>query len=117
MQKKFTDAVIIKALECCKDGACYTKECPLIDIGEDSVIRCVSKLCELCLDLINRQKAEIEKLKERKKLYLDRWQESLDFAKEDRAEAIREFAEIIVSEFPEIEFYTNKLAKEMTDGD
>ena len=54
-----TDNEIIKALECCKrpvgTGAC--KDCPL-----DKDRPCTTTMIENALDLINRQKAEIERL-------------------------------------------------------
>lgn len=61
-EKKLNDEEIVKALECCSSAlteeAC--KKCPLRR-------ECVSKsntIEELALDLINRQKAEIERLTE-----------------------------------------------------
>lgn len=110
-----TDTEIIKTLKCCRDGACYTKECPLIDIGEDSVIRCVSKLCELCLDLINRQKAKNESLEVLVLSYGD-------CVTKTRAEAIREFAERLKEKIDfidttrELKKTINNLVKEMTEG-
>lgn len=53
-----TDNEIIKALECCKDGGVCTG-CPLF---EQKTAKCISQLNEYTLDLINRQKAEIERL-------------------------------------------------------
>ena len=57
--KKPTDSEIVKALECCAsvDNGCST-DCPLYG-GDDS---CFSTLLKPTLDLINRQKAEIERL-------------------------------------------------------
>ena len=54
-----TDNEIIKALECCNgwDGRCLN--CPLNREGTN----CKEKLNSYALDLINRQKLEIEKLK------------------------------------------------------
>lgn len=51
-----TDNEIIKALECCANGKCG--ECPLFkeDCGDDII-------CKIALDLINRQNAEIERLR------------------------------------------------------
>ena len=55
-----TDAEIIKALKCCLD--CNCKECPCYKIvGTEK--RCTEIDEEEILDLINRQKAEIERLK------------------------------------------------------
>ena len=54
-----TDNDIIKAMECCRGtlhNSCY--DCPLKDIAF-----CEDKLMEYALDLINRQKAEVEVLK------------------------------------------------------
>ena len=53
-----TNNEIIKALMCCGDKNC--KYCP--NFSED--IECSEKLIKLSLDLINRQKAEIEQLTE-----------------------------------------------------
>lgn len=53
-----TDNEIIKALECCKGKGC--KGCPC---NINSSI-CIAHLARNALDLIKRQKAEIEKLKE-----------------------------------------------------
>ena len=56
-----TDNEIIKALECCKDGtAIGCKKCPLY---EDKGQTCITILSHNAIDLINRQKAEIERLK------------------------------------------------------
>lgn len=49
-----TDNEIIKALECCAFGVC--RDCPFKDTA------CEKELDEYALALINRQKAEIEKL-------------------------------------------------------
>lgn len=52
-EPRMTDEQIIKALECCKDLKC--SECPLF------MTDCDVKLCQEAIDIINRQKAEIEK--------------------------------------------------------
>ena len=52
-----TDNDIIKALECCpKDILC--EQCPL-----NGKSNCMNKLYEYALDIVNRQQAEIERLK------------------------------------------------------
>lgn len=57
-----TDNEIIKALECCISGQpCKETKCPFYKKGCEIDIYAVEKYA---LDLINRQKAEIEKLKE-----------------------------------------------------
>ena len=58
-----TDEAIIKALECCNDedvGCC--SECPLVYCNDD-LEKCEKRIQQLAIDLINRQKAEIERLK------------------------------------------------------
>ena len=90
-----TDAEIIKALECCKGRLCAGKECPLFNEGG-----CLVMLSSNALALINRQKAEIERLNKEisisHHLLSDAWRniEIQDkFYKTARAEAIKEFAE------------------------
>ena len=57
-----TDNEIIKALECCIKGNHCRSDCHY-DSEDDSCIECTSKLAKASLDLINRQQAEIERLK------------------------------------------------------
>ena len=64
-----TDSEIVKALKCCGDDASKCLSCPLYSM---KCAYCVKMLCNNALDLINRQRAEIEKAK---------------------SEAVREFAE------------------------
>lgn len=116
-----TDTEIIKALECCVRQKNSCNGCPA------HTMNCTPRVAmAFALDLINRQKVEIERLKSKKELYFDRWQESLDFAKEDRAEAIKEFAERLkVEKYPwkQDHLYSTKLiiddidnlVKEMTE--
>ncbi len=58
MENKFTDSEIMKALECCSTYTSVSdcKQCPLRDTCEQNT------LDTFALDLINRQKAEIERL-------------------------------------------------------
>lgn len=101
-----TEKDIVKALGFCKRDAYYTRcnsKCPLIDYCESDE-ESEMNICGLALDLINRQKAEIEKLKADNKKMFDKW-EILDNATKqyyadlyadsieaERAEAIKEFA-------------------------
>ncbi len=60
--KNFTDEEIIKALECCTkvvSGVRKCEKCPLY-----TKFQCLYAIKVYALDLINRQKAEIERLKE-----------------------------------------------------
>lgn len=79
-----TDAEIIKALECCcKNNNC--EGCPLDYLTFSS--QCASELAIKSLDLINRQKAEIESLQKENNLFADLGK----LYSEIKAEAIKEF--------------------------
>lgn len=52
-----TDEQIIRAVDVCRTGTC--KGCPYHELYTAS---CINKLLEDVFDLINRQKAEIERL-------------------------------------------------------
>ena len=67
--KKFTDEEIIKALECCSEpaGKCCCEECPLHH-RDDS---CTTALIKKAVELVNRQKAEIEILIRKKESLRD----------------------------------------------
>lgn len=120
-----TDIEIIKALECCGNMNECKSECALGDLS--GIEYCIHTLMLNALDLINRQQAEIERLKAKKRLYLERWGESLDWVKQERAESIKDFAErlkdrwTIASPEPystdaaEVLASINILAKEMTE--
>lgn len=109
-----TDAEIVKALEChntCNLSSC--RECPLYDTGECSV-----ELCGYALDLITRQKAQLENqsenfkrlVAEHRKLQTDYSSMQSTLAKmsmgvaETRNEAIKEFAERLKKTFPQDDF-------------
>jgi FtsZ-binding cell division protein ZapB len=82
-----TDEQIIKALECCVIGYECPKDCPYMGKG-----LCVDKIRKDALDLINRQKAEIERLEETKNRLSYNLQAVLD-ERADHSEAVKEFAE------------------------
>ena len=114
-----TDNEIIKALECCskprKCGECpYLQECSngkTFGLETDA------------LDLINRQKAENERLTEENKkvsAYIGSgwgYVSFLEFVKNQRAEAIKKFAErlhnLIHSDWDKIHKQIDNLVKEM----
>jgi hypothetical protein len=82
------DNEIIKALECCIKsshfGECFENKCPLV--SEKGCMVGKETLYPYALDLIKRQKAEIERLKG--------WQDLLKAEKHSliKAEAVKEFA-------------------------
>lgn len=59
-ERKFTDEEIEKASECCSSYDC--DGCPLYS----PTINCVILLPQKALELVKRQRAEIERLEERK---------------------------------------------------
>lgn len=84
MERKFTDNEIVKALECCFIHVNCTN-CPAASPPTEG---CLSAVCKQAIDLYNRQKAEMERLKEAYALY-----EETTGLKWARAEAIKEFGE------------------------
>lgn len=88
------DNDIIKALECCRVGKREhdCKKCPLYC----RVPACVDHLTEAALDLINRQKAEIESLQKRYDLAVAEREANVKGFTEQltsiKSEAIKEFA-------------------------
>lgn len=108
-----TDNEIIKALECCSEAIfkedCIKLKCPFFD---NEIYNCMNvddedAMHRYSLDLINRQKAEIERLNseideisiayselETQKDYLyDEAKALIERDKQSKSEAIREFAE------------------------
>ena len=63
MPNKMTDNEIVKALECCSSNVLYEKcvDCPYEEDLQKGHT-CIIKATKHSLDLINRQKAEIERL-------------------------------------------------------
>ena len=97
--KKLTDEQIIKAADICRTSEC--SGCPYHELYTAS---CLSKLTKDVYHLLNRQKAEIESLKqiinERDKeiIKLQKriifWRDDLNYQPEKiKSEAIKEFAE------------------------
>lgn len=85
--KKFTDEEIIQALEC--------------HVNAEDCVSCGIRgwcekilLTELVLDLINRQKAEIEELKEKFTLDFEKMESEYDG--KIKAEAYKEFAKFLI---------------------
>lgn len=126
-----TDEQIIKALECCAtDDGDDCSQCPYGNIVYKSGSGgCVNRCRKDALDLINRQKAENEKLRQRI-AYLEK---SIDYSRKEynqllqklqqaKSEAIKEFAEQLIrtadgdDEYGTVfVFNINDLVKEMTE--
>lgn len=96
--KKFTDEKIIKALECHFNEELDKEpfrcvDCPLYN---DTSPSCTEALRSYALDLIDRQKAEIERLKG--STIVNNIMESQRIKRETKAEAYKEFAEKLENE-------------------
>lgn len=118
-----TDNEIIKALECCKATSCSICPCFKNNLG---IVLCQSDLTNSALNLINRQKTEIDKLKieicalsEKRITFPER----LKIVKHAREHAIKEFAEKLKKEVDfvdttrKLKQTINDLVKEMTEGE
>lgn len=87
--KKFTDEEIISSLEVIAT-TCNCNECK-IRSGKWGTCNCSETTANAALDLINRQKAEIERL--RGSTIVNNIMESQRIKREAKAEAYKEFAE------------------------
>lgn len=138
-----TDEQIIRALEiCANDGDC--KDCA-INPHKGNYGYCTSLALKAALDLINRQKAEIEnysitekdlryrnkefeKANKKQAEYIGELESELRAYTEIRAKAIKEFAERLKEKIDDSDVvystnydivmnYIDNLVKEMTEGD
>jgi hypothetical protein len=119
------DNDIKKALECCINDDC--EDCPLHGENAPDVYgNCVQNTKRNALDLINRQKAEIERLQNER---IERIRELTEVVydkeiAEAKSEAIKEFAERLENELGDAFLRENNcvttiidnLVKEMTEG-
>ena len=114
--KKFTDEEIIRNYEWCI--GCTSDRCRECTMDEEGF--CEEELQDLVLDLINRQKAEIEKLKG--STIVSNIMESQRIKREAKAEAYKEIAEIIKDKWfdnrydsPDIDFddFIDNVLKEL----
>ena len=114
--KGMTDNEIIKALECCVSSKhiCH-HTCPMLENEE-----CLSSLRKNALDLINRQKAEIERFDRTVKEYAYLYDKHINTPfNHIKAEAVKEFA-LELKRIPRIAVYKNEidnLLKEMVGED
>ena len=90
-----TDNEITKALEYCSNPNNTCEKCVLY-VADDDSCECASKLRLAALDLINRQKAEIEML--RTSINVDLENYASEYDSKIKAEAIKEFAERLKKE-------------------
>lgn len=92
--KEFTDEEIIKAVECCSEPCCVCDECPLYCVG----VNCSSfELHRYALDLINRQKSEIDSLRADLKRVCAERDAHICTNNFIKSEAVKEFSERLKS--------------------
>ena len=106
-----TDNEIIKALECCGNDSEVCAGCPLHKAP--CTCDCTHILAQYAFDLINRQKAEIEKYRHIEQTVKDFWSELkklsafknlqeptltelLEYIEYANAEAVKEFAHLLI---------------------
>lgn len=116
-----TDNEIIKALDCCANcESCdfETTNCPLVEEME-----CRSLLAQKALDLITRQQAENDTLKNViKNSFLEKAGCNIDPLAEIKSEAYKEFADRLKETFPNNSHWikprekVDNLLKEMEDN-
>lgn len=92
-----TDNDIIKALECCSCLENVCDDCPLPNTLKDDC-KCGEFLSTLALELINRQKAEIERYEKEHNEKFNKWKILDDRTKERYAELYEEAKEILKAE-------------------
>lgn len=96
--KRYIDEEIVKALECCAksktNNDCEALNCPCFKNGMCIFVDDDYGLQNLALDLINRQKAEIERLKG--STVVNNIMESQRIKREAKAESYKEFAKLLI---------------------
>lgn len=104
--KRYTDEEIIEALECCVKSKtmedCLKSKCPF---SKEWDLCLGSEPQKLYLDLINRQKSEIERLKG--STVVNNIMESQRIKREAKAEAYKEFADMVKKNIKEVWNYDN----------
>lgn len=123
MERKFTDDEIVKALKCICGSVLFCADCPYSKTFNQPM-RCKEMCAKDALDLINRQKAEIERLKSDLHDCVREVSKSHEI---DKNKAIIEFAERLKKEacYPYVESDMrivtvddiDNLVKEMTESD
>lgn len=116
-EKKLTDEEIVKALECCANFSTQ-KDCDLCPIG---VIKCFEQenlVPQLALDLINRQKAEIERLTEENKQLEEEIDLEVDLQTQRKRQIIaesQEFIDELANKNAELQKQVDELTAEKED--
>ena len=108
-----TDNEIIKALECCSHRGKGCDDCP---VNYKTAEFCFEDVMSDALDLINSQKAEIERYLHSIKMLENDMQTAKSEAIKEFAERLKEILQFTDDSYEcwEIEGYINDLVKEMT---
>ena len=142
MPNKLTDTEIKKALECCSEPYCNDNQCPLHK-NTINTKDCITQLSTNALDLINRLegekekneniiriadktiatldaeneslKAEVERLRDNNNLLTEAGQEWQRRYKTAKAEAYKEFAELIKEQMRR-EYYSEYAVDRILNG-
>ena len=101
-EKKFTDNEIIKALECCTTKGVSCKDCPAFVKVDRSNCR---QVLIGALNIINRQKAEIERLQSG---VIEQHNAITEMIKQAKVKAVKEFA-LELKRIPRISVYKNEI--------
>ena len=107
------DREIIKALELCSADECWCDDCPYENLCTDTDIT------KFALDLIKRQKAEIERLEQEKGQFEADVEMFTDIGKmysELKAEAKKEFAELLKEHIRDYYPYYYVIVEEVVDN-
>lgn len=113
--KKMTDEQIIKALECCIDTSPLTcKSCPLFNATNSRMV-CSKIATNLAFDLINRQKAEIDRLEKMLDSSVSGERNAVDNIPYERAEAITAYHEEVKKRCVEGGIYPAFVKRQMED--
>ncbi|MBQ4160568.1 MAG: hypothetical protein IJD83_06510 [Clostridia bacterium] len=92
-----TDNEIINALKCCITNDCA--KCKAYDETNDKIVDCLHAICRNALDLINRQKEEIERLEDMLDSAVTSEANAHYCYEDSKSEAIKEFAERLKRQF------------------
>ena len=114
-ERKFTDEEVIKALECRMphDKVCI-EAYDLIN-RKNAEIDILIRKHDTLLDEIAEKDAEIDELEAENRGFSICLDNVIKTTLEIESKTIKEFAEIIVSDYPEMKYYLDNLVKEMTE--
>ena len=114
--KKLTETEIKTALKHCANIHCLCGECILFEPNDDEC-QCSKDLKLNALDLINRQKAEIERLERDVFTYKIKWAKAESRETKAKANAIKEFAERLKEKYSQADILCPRRIVSLTEKD